>query len=86
MKITQQTINYGSGKETVICVNGCAIAYAVYHREGCPSQFGFVVKSFAADDNSKIVARGKDWTDVRRKARQYAKDNYQRHVDFHNAA
>lgn len=86
MNVTQQTIQYKTGKETMISVNGCVLVYAVYDAKYAINNncSGFVVKSFIAEDIAKIVAVGSGWKDVRRKARQYAKDNYHRHIEYHS--
>lgn len=76
MKISQTTINFDSGKETIISVNNCSVVYAVYDKK----LNKFAVKSFIADDNAKLVSTGNSWSDVRTKARAYAKANFHRHA------
>lgn len=82
LKITQQTIPAGESKETIISVNGCSIVHAVFKRD--LHDFGFKVISFVAGDNSKVVDSGSSWSDVRTKARKYAKENFARHAAYHN--
>lgn len=83
-KIKQYTIDADavSGKETIIDVNGCAVVHAAFFSDF--KNFGFKVVSFIADDGGKIVDSGKNWSDVRTKARKYAKANFHRHIEHHN--
>ena len=83
MKVTQRTIEVEDGKETIIDVNGCSVVHAVFNKDFRTCRFGFVVRSFIADDNGKIVDKGRDWSDVRSKARSYAKENFHRHAEKH---
>lgn len=69
--------------ETVFDFNGCAVVRAVFISK-LGKDFGFKVTSHIAEDNGKVVASGKNWSDVRTKARQYGKANFHRHIAHHN--
>ena len=81
LRIKQKTMTFDCGsKETIIEVNGCVTACAVYNTESKDlgtDRFGYVVKSFIGDHCGEIVKTGfKDWSSVRKAARQYAKENF----------
>lgn len=85
LKIKEKTVYEDDHKEIVISVNNYPIVHVVYKKhQKTPSDNGFKVVSYVAEENAKIVGAGSSWEDVRSKARKYAKENFFRHVKFHN--
>ncbi len=81
LKIKQRTHDFDGEKETIFTVNGCNIIYCVFKND--LKDFGFKVISFAGDDIGKVVASGKNWADVRSKARKLAPTLWKQHAEKH---
>ena len=85
LRIKQRTIDFDGEKETIYEVNGCTIVHALYNRKGDWSTWGFVVVSFAGDDNGKVVSAGhKNWAEVRKAARKACTTLWPQHALKHN--
>ncbi|QZI87571.1 hypothetical protein MYOV011v1_p0304 [Vibrio phage 6E35.1a] len=81
LTIKQRTHDFDGEKETIFTVNGCNIIYCVFTSDG--RNWGYQVRSFAGADNNKIVATGRNWSDVRSKARKLAPEIYSQHAAHH---
>ena len=87
LRIKQKTMIDCGKKETIIEVNGCAVVCAIYNtssKDLGAKRLGYVVQSFIGDHVGEIVKTGfKDWSSVRKAAKQYAKDNFHLHAKKH---
>ncbi|AUR86001.1 hypothetical protein NVP1081O_266 [Vibrio phage 1.081.O._10N.286.52.C2] len=88
LNIKQKTINFESGKETIISVNGCNIVYVSFcnkPQDGCLRNYkGFHVSSFAGDDNNRCVGkRYANFSEARSAGREFAKKLWPQHAAKH---